>query len=276
MKNILIPTDFTKLADSAFDFAETLADSMEVQIHILNVVNVPGSALLDEKGNLLDSNDFDVSFLKQDLLKAERSLTAWMSGKPDGVIIKVQFGHLINDILGYIKKNNIDLVVMGTDGAHGWKEIFGGSTAENILRQSPVPVISIHKEVVKIKEILFASDFNEPHSEEHFWIIKRLIKSFKPRLHLLRVVTKKHFQSSEKILNRMELFKQTHQLEKAESHLKCAESIEEGITIFCDNHDIDFIFMGTHGHKGLKHLIKGSISENIVNHLNKPVLTYKI
>jgi nucleotide-binding universal stress UspA family protein len=52
--------------------------------------------------------------------------------------------------------------------------------------------------------------------------------------------------------------------------------IEKGIINFADSVDADLIGMCTHGRTGLAHFFNGSISEDIVNHTVKPIITFKI
>ena len=38
----------------------------------------------------------------------------------------------------------------------------------------------------------------------------------------------------------------------------------------------DLIGMSTHGRQGISHFFNGSISEDLVNHAKRPVITFKI
>ena len=53
-------------------------------------------------------------------------------------------------------------------------------------------------------------------------------------------------------------------------------SVEKGILGFAKDHDVQLIGMSTHGRKGIAHFFNGSISEDLVNHANMPVMTFKI
>lgn len=54
------------------------------------------------------------------------------------------------------------------------------------------------------------------------------------------------------------------------------ESVEQGILNFSKEIDADLIGISTHGRQGIAHFFNGSISEDIVNHANRPVITFKI
>ncbi len=53
-------------------------------------------------------------------------------------------------------------------------------------------------------------------------------------------------------------------------------SVEKGILNFTKENNYQLIGMSTHGRKGLSHFFNGSISEDLVNHANMPVVTFKI
>ena len=53
-------------------------------------------------------------------------------------------------------------------------------------------------------------------------------------------------------------------------------SVEKGILNFAIKQKKALIGISTHGRKGLAHFFNGSISEDLVNHANMPVVTFKI
>ncbi|MCP4975162.1 MAG: universal stress protein, partial [Maribacter sp.] len=53
-------------------------------------------------------------------------------------------------------------------------------------------------------------------------------------------------------------------------------SIEKGILNYGEKINADIIGIPTHGRKGLSHFFMGSIGEDIANHSNVPVVTFKI
>jgi nucleotide-binding universal stress UspA family protein len=50
---------------------------------------------------------------------------------------------------------------------------------------------------------------------------------------------------------------------------------EAGLTNFVKEIEADMVAMGTHGRKGLAHLMSGSIAEDVVNHIECPIWTFK-
>ena len=52
--------------------------------------------------------------------------------------------------------------------------------------------------------------------------------------------------------------------------------MENGILNFADHINADLIGVCTHGRKGIAHFFNGSISEDLVNHSMRPIVTFKI
>ena len=51
---------------------------------------------------------------------------------------------------------------------------------------------------------------------------------------------------------------------------------ESGVISFAQMIKADMIAMGTHGRKGINHIISGSLAEDVVNHIDCPIWTYTI
>ncbi len=63
------------------------------------------------------------------------------------VVETIQFQHAFSGIIDESEKNNIDLIVMGSQGASGLQEMFIGSNTEKVVRRSNVPVLVIKTSV---------------------------------------------------------------------------------------------------------------------------------
>jgi hypothetical protein len=59
-------------------------------------------------------------------------------------------------------------------------------------------------------------------------------------------------------------------------HVYNHTSVEKGIIEFTKSVSGDLIALGTHGHTGVVHLVKGSIAEDIVNHTERLIWTYRM
>ena len=74
----------------------------------------------------------------------------------------------------------------------------------------------------------------------------------------------------------MEKFAQLNKLENYTLNIYADPSVEAGIGKFCAEKDIDMIILGTHQSSGFSRLFRHSVSNDVVNHLFHPILTFPI
>lgn len=277
MKKILIPTDGSALADYAYDIAHRIAKKTGAEIYALSVVTAPSGVLFDHDGNMKTDGAEDLSALVSQQKEAQSALEKWVLNKPDVKIAKAKIGHINQNILQYIKEEAVDLVVMGTTGASGLEEWIHGSHAEVIVRNAPVPVLSLKcdRSGDPIKDIVLLSDFRRK-KEMDLTSVKILQKVFDANLHLLKVNTLQDFESHHQVESDMKEFTKLQQLGNVKFHVYCDDTIEKGILNFSTDTGMDFIAIGTNQRKGFSRLFKQSISEGLVNHLWQPILTFPI
>jgi len=169
-----------------------------------------------------------------------------------------------------------DLIVMGTHGATGLRGIVGSNT-QRIVRQAPMPVLVVkhHIEDFELKDVVFASNFSTADIEK-FQAFLPLLDLFNPSIHLVKVNTPRAFERSDDSNKAIDNFLQRHPLKKYTATIYNDLSIEEGILNFAKGIDADLIAMATHGRTGFFQVVNGSLTEDIVNHTNFPVLSVKL
>jgi nucleotide-binding universal stress UspA family protein len=180
----------------------------------------------------------------------------------------------VNDIAA---KHEADLVVMGSHGTDGLTEIFIGSNAEKVVRNSEIPVLVIKDDLenFKVENFLFACDFKEENLRA-FQKALEFAETLSAEIHLVYINTPgDEFLSSSDIYNKV-----THFLQKAgigkEVEIYNDYSVERGVLNYSDSIGADVIGIPTHGRKGLAHFFMGSIGEDIANHSRIPVITFRI
>jgi len=169
-----------------------------------------------------------------------------------------------------------DLVVMGSHGATGLRGIVGSNT-QRIVRQAPMPVLVIKHRIedFDVKDMVYASNFTDQDVEK-FHAFQPVVELFAPRIHLLKVNTPRSFERTDDSNRAFDRFLQRYGLKKYTVSIYNDLSIEEGILNFAKGIDADLIAMATHGRTGFFHVVNGSLTEDIVNHTNFPVLSVKL
>ena len=166
---------------------------------------------------------------------------------------------------------------MGSNGADGLKEMMIGSNTEKVVRTSDTPVLVVKREheTFKSQNFVFASDFKE-ESKKPFQKAMSFAKIFKSKMHLLMVNTPTNFITTDEAQRRMQNFVEELKFSNHTLNVYNDMTIEKGIMNFSQSIQADLIGMSTHGRQGISHFFNGSVSEDLVNHAKRPVLTFKI
>ena len=181
-------------------------------------------------------------------------------------------------ILKAAEEHKADLIVMGSNGADGLQEIFIGSNTERVVRTSDVPVLVIKGNEVdnfNPKNFVFASDFEE-ESVPALKKAKEMAELLGSKLHLVYINTPgDEFMSTNDAYAKISKF-----LDEANVGMEVEifndYTVEKGVINFSKKIGADLIGIPTHGRRGLSHFFMGSIGEDIANHSEAPVITFKI
>jgi nucleotide-binding universal stress UspA family protein len=276
MKKILVPCDFSKQAINAYRFALDIATQSKGTIHLLYVIELP----IMHDTVLMPVLNFEEQLLKDLRENAEvrfKKITDKYTAEGVKVITKTVFGSVSRMIQDYIEKESIDIVVMGSHGSSGIREFFIGSNAEKMVRTSPVPVLVI-KDYRKgpIKNIVFPNTLDTENQEDLIMKVKALQHFFKAHLHIVWINTPLNFTSDTLTSDRLEAFAKRFMLKDYTVSVFNHTDEERGILEFSNSIKGDLIAMGTHGRKGIAHLVSGSLAEDVVNHNKGLVWTYSL
>jgi nucleotide-binding universal stress UspA family protein len=264
IKHILVPYDFSDCATDALRVAAKIARLTKATIHLVHVYE--------------DMTDFHPSnHRKRDDLEQRMDHVPelpFLAGIPMKRFMLRQFG--ITEIFRNGQLANMDMVVMGSNGAQGLRTVVGSNT-QRVVRIAPMPVLVIKHRVedFDVKDLVYASNFTVQDIQK-FECFLPMVKLFDPKIHLLKVNTPGNFQRSADTYKAVDGFLQRHDLRKFTITVYNDLSVEEGILNFARGIDADMIAMATHGRKGFFHVVNGSVTEDIVNRTTFPVLSVKL
>jgi nucleotide-binding universal stress UspA family protein len=274
MKKILIPCDFSDQAVEAFRLALDLAAMVKGEIHLVNVIELP----VMHDTVLMPTLSFEENLIKELKAGAEiqfEKIKSQYGGSSIKIESVVLYGATSISILDYVTENNIDLVVMVSKGASGVKEFVIGSNAEKIVRRSAVPVLVVkkHIELSSIKNIVFPSTLQHDH-EDLVTKVKELQDLFKATLHIVYINTPGNFTRDIITTKRLDDFAKRYMFTNYTINVFNDSYEESGVINFTHTIGADMIAMGTHGRKGLTHILSGSVTEDVVNHVDCPIWTF--
>ncbi|HEU5289341.1 MAG TPA: universal stress protein, partial [Cyclobacteriaceae bacterium] len=223
---------------------------------------------------------FETAYVEDITGKAEqefKTLTETYQEPGVKVEFKFELGSTSQKILDYINTERIDLVVMGSHGASGFKEFFIGSNAEKIVRRSPVPVLVVKNYFSgKVTNIAFPNTLDIDEQEDLVMKVKALQALFKSTLHIVYINTPTNFTPDRITLSRLRDFASRFMIKDYTINVFNDYDEEEGINLFATKINAEMIAMGTHGRKGIAHLVNGSLAEDVTNHADRLVWTYSL
>jgi nucleotide-binding universal stress UspA family protein len=280
MKSILVPTDFSEQAHHALDLAYGIARKSSATVKLLNVIEAPHGASFNAMGEVTAPDGMDSVFFVQ-LMRRQREQLEKLVKDPKYQDItlegEVELGNPYENISRAISEKEVDLVVMGTQGASGMEEILIGSNTEKVVRRAKCPVLTVKSAVDadSIKNIVFATDLRDTNEK----LVQELLdlqKLFDAKLHIVSINTPSSFESDRYYKKEMQKFVDQHKIENYSLNVYNDDIEEDGIIFFAEDVKADMIALATHGRRGISHLLSGSIAEDIVNHAKRPVWTFSI
>ncbi len=277
MKKIIVPVDFSEHSEYALEAAANLAKKYDSELIVLHMLELSKAVLTAEENTINEEAVFYLKLAEQKFIDfLDRSYLEGIKVTP--IVKHFKVWSEVNDVAN---KHQASLIVMGSHGASGVKEVLVGSNTEKVVRHADIPVLVIkHNPILLDFEIgVFASDFSD-EAIAPYLNARKTFETLGAKMNLVYVNSPDgNFRSSPEIDKRISLFlkKADGDLDNLENvHVVSDYSVEEGILNFANTIGADLIAVATHGRKGLAHFFEGSISEDIANHSTLPVMTFKI
>jgi nucleotide-binding universal stress UspA family protein len=276
MKKIMVPTDFSNEAEIALKVAAQIAKKFDSEIFLLHMLELPLDLI--DPTSPRNSGDLPEAlfFMK---LAHQRFSEVMKKDYLKGIKVHetVEFHEAFDGIMEISKKHDCDVIIMGSSGRDGLKEIFIGSNTEKVVRHSEIPVLVIKKEVpiFEVKKFVFATDL-DPETIPTFKQAMNFAHKLNSTVELVMVNTPGKFITTRDIDLKLEIYSQGIDSEDFHFSVYNDVSVETGILNYSYKINADLIGISTHGRQGIAHFINGSLSEDLVNHSKTPIVTFKI
>lgn len=270
-KHILLPTDFSDNSWSAIVYALKLYADVECVFYLLNTVAMGVSAMANFSNKLVDI--MKTGALKEIEELKELIVVSDANSNHDFEII-ISSQDLIDAIRICIRNNKIDLIVMGTKGATGTKELFFGSnTVKTIKKVKDCPILIVPDEYdfVPPKQIAFPTDYKRFFEDKEMRPIIELSQLYNSKIRVLHI-------NKEETLDDVQDYNYTNlnELLKDYNHsfhwMPDYNSKEIEIKAFIQELEIDILAMVNYKHSFLEKLLKEPIIKKIGFHTEVPFL----
>jgi nucleotide-binding universal stress UspA family protein len=293
LKRILFPTDYSRCSDDALLRALWLAELYHAELHNVH-------ALLP-----LDYDPWNATHHLPDLAHIQQQIDALLPEATDpGQKGRFETVPLITAtvrgvaqapaILTYAREHDIDLIVMGTHGRRGINHLMLGSVAEEVVRMSSCPVLTVRATdtpLAPIRQILVPLDFSD-FSSRALTAARHIASDVGASIRALHVI-EEVLHPSFYVTGQTSLTSWYPEIEATsvkemqkladnaggpdvplEYHVKEGRSAVD-IVSFAKRNDIQLIVMASHGLTGIEHFLLGSVTEKVVRMAPCPVLVIK-
>jgi nucleotide-binding universal stress UspA family protein len=170
MKKILLPIDFSETSNNAFVYALEMAKMLKADLLLLHTFELPvidsqllslNYAMIYNTIELANFEHFKDKMPKLHAIADERNLAHISMSHI------LMDGNLLHAIKEVVKQENIDFVVMGTNGVEGWLDSFLGTNTSAVISDVSVPVLSvpIESKFCKFENIAFTTRFRKKDIE---------------------------------------------------------------------------------------------------------------
>ena len=191
MKKVLLPTDFSENSWNAICYAQHLLKEEQCEFHILHTYTPTFYRLDYMMGGPAYSAipDMGVEVAQAGLEKTMIDIKNNFDNPKHSFKTFSAFNTPVNEIIELTTTKKFDLIVMGTQGATGAKEIFLGSHTVHVIRKSTTPVLAIPEGYAfkELKSVLFSTDYLDAYQEKNLEILSALIHLHKAKLTVLHV-----------------------------------------------------------------------------------------
>lgn len=138
ISKIVVPVDLEKHTDKLVDYALFMAKGLDAELVLVHAVEfiVMGEMALGNPSY----DDYNTS-RKEHAQKVLADITANAATKCRKCSSKVMVGDVVDEILGFAKKEGGDLIIIGSHGKRGLEKILLGSVAERVLKNAHCPVL---------------------------------------------------------------------------------------------------------------------------------------
>ena len=274
MNSILFPTDFSENADNALNYALRLANDFNATLHILHALQMPYSGSVPMTKKLQKAlKDGAIADLKNYELKIKQN----PENEGIKIVSKAVSGNVINAVDNYANDCHVDLVVMGTKGASGVKEVLIGSNAEEVVRHSDKPLLIVPEgaQEFSIKKVAVAADFKTIDNGTLFNELVSLCKKYEAAAMVVNIEKDEDsIYSARKTIEALR-YDQVFSEIKHDFHFEVNTNVVKGINQFIEDHQCDLLSVVSRKHYFFDKIFHKSITNKLTCHTEIPIFVIK-
>lgn len=277
MKNILLPTDFSKNSVNAINFAIKLFEHTSCNFYILNVQKA--SSFISDDMMVVSTSATIYNTLIDAAKKSIANIISHIENKSKNENHTfhsiVDYDNFIDSINQICEKHHVDFIVMGTKGASGLEKVIFGSNTVHVMQRCYVPVLAIPNgcKYKSIDTIAFTSSFSSSYLIEDLQPLKELVVSNSSKLKVLHVVEENNF--AENLSQNIDFFHANFRQVEYDRIVSDDKDVYNNIHDYAISNDIKMIAMLSKKHSFLERLFTKHSVETFAFKIDIPFLVMK-
>lgn len=274
MKKIIIPTDFSDNAYHAFAYASALFKDEPCTFYLMHTFtpSIYQTEYVLHSPGQIGLGDFYQTDSDERLGEMKKRAEQEFKNPNHTLITHSAFNILVDEILDMVEKEGADMVIMGTQGATGAKEIFLGTHTVQVIKKANCPVIAVPQEYTyqAPKEILFPTDYEVAYTPEHFKGLFNIAELYDSCLEILHISTGYELTPQQK--ENQESLRTLIGERKNRFHDLPSQEIITGINEFQKSQEVQMLAMIQNKHTFLERLFIEPVIKKIGFHVNIPFM----
>ncbi len=262
--NILVPTDFSEIANAALRYAAMLSKKLDAKILLFHAAPLQSMWWWDPTNDEMIAE----AHRKQEQVKQVLIEEGVKAGQIEmHVIYQFPLNRWIND---FVREKKIDFAVIGTRGSTRLENVKMGSFALGLIEHLSVPVIAVPPEAVTegIRNILYPTDMENTLQEIREILTYAIM--FEATIHVIHI-SKDEFSEKLQARNNLKDIVAAAGYEKITTDVKAGGKIELLIKESIKETNADLLVMFPKEKGFFKQLFKGSVTEEVSHQITVPL-----
>ncbi len=265
MSTILIPTDFSNNARNAFEYGLSLLGE-EHEYILFNAYEEPKStatSMVSLKDILVEASEDSLKDEKAFFVERHPSLNISMVS---------EYGDPTFAVTNFAKKNEVDMIVMGTAGVTGLQKIFLGSVASAVIEKAVCPVVVVPRgyQFEPLENVLFTADLLNAEDETLPKALVDIVTRNNSEVTVLTVNKPNQVIDAEKAEKGFSLHMAMHGFPHKFDVIE-SDDVHRAIETYANENDMQLLVTTPRKSSWFQRLLKPSVTKELAEHLQIPM-----
>ncbi|HLV70458.1 MAG TPA: universal stress protein [Xanthomarina sp.] len=278
MKKILLPTDFSANSWEAIRFALNLFKDEPCTFYIMHslepLVSAPSSVSSRRANEAIIESRKNES--KIDLDKTLKKIQELPTNSNHSFETLIVHDYFLDAVTSTVDKLDIHIVILGTKGASGIKEMTIGSNTANLINKQSCPIIAVPQHVLNkmnLSEIGFATDLSIENYGDELDLLKEIALAHDSIISAVHIMDKSTEITPDMTSNKLAL-EMTLKPLRVDFYYITDVSVELGVRVFSESRKLGMLCIINKKRSFFEKLFNKSNSKSISSHLHVPLIIF--